>query len=66
MLLLACQHLHIDMPELNDTADYEKLVYKVGQIYGMPDATGQPPKQQPDKEVFHSIRLALDQIITQL
>lgn len=31
------------MPELNDLADYQKVAYSVGQIYGMPDANNRRP-----------------------
>ena len=35
---LACHHLNIERPPLQELADYEKLAYRIGQIYGMPDA----------------------------
>ena len=37
-LTLACRALHVERPELNELADFEKLAYRIGQIYGMPDA----------------------------
>ena len=36
VLDLACNALNIEKPALNDIPDYEKLAYRVGQIYGMP------------------------------
>ena len=37
-LTLACRALKVERPELNELADFEKLAYRIGQIYGMPDA----------------------------
>ena len=34
----ACRALNVERPELNELADFEKLAYRIGQIYGMPDA----------------------------
>ena len=35
---LACHHLKIERPSLQDIGDYEKLAYRIGQVYGMPDS----------------------------
>ena len=37
LLGLCCKALKIEKPVLNDVADYEKLAYRVGQIYGLPN-----------------------------
>ena len=64
VLGLACHHLNIDQPELHELPDYEKLAYRICQIYGMPDADKPRPLSQgqdgPSDEVFHSLRLALE------
>ena len=64
-LSLACTHLNIDKPELQEIADFEKLAYRVGAIYGLPDADRRHPgagNNQQD-EVFHSLRIALEELI---
>ena len=69
VLGLACHHLNIEFPQLNELPDYEKLAYKICQIYGMPDPGNSRPLSQehsaPSDEVFHSLRLALEQLIHQ-
>ena len=37
-LSLACHHLKIERPPLNELADFQKLAFRIGQVYGMPDA----------------------------
>ena len=62
LLTLACNALQIERPVLNDMSDFQKLLYRVGQIYGMPD-TVHGNRASQDNEVFHSLRLALEQLV---
>ena len=47
VLGLACHHLNIEFSELKELSDYEKLAYRICQIYGMPD----PDKLRPLSQV---------------
>ena len=54
VLTLACKHLNIDCPVLQEVSDFQKLAYRVGQIYGMPDASriGAGAGGGPSDDVF--------------
>ena len=61
VLTLACKHLNIDCPVLQEISDFQKLAYRVGQIYGMPDASrNQNNGGGPNDDVFQALRLALE------